>query len=239
MRLTDYIKVLRKRWLLIGLVGLVAAVAAYGFSKLQTPMFRAQTTYTIVPSRIDYGLNLTLPNTAKSWPRLVLSDNVLRQLSGQLGLDSPVSTLKKNIHIQPNGEELLVLIEADAPEMGQAIGLANAVGARLQQEIANLNLLKEGTDKINIQVTEEASGGTSYLARPKTKINVLAGGILGVLLGVLLAFVAEYLDDTLKTADDVERFLGLTTLGQIPAGGAVPPEAGQRRGLGRRLKVGS
>jgi capsular polysaccharide biosynthesis protein len=44
----------------------------------------------------------------------------------------------------------------------------------------------------------------------------MAGAILGLVLGVLLAFVLEYLDDTLKSSGDVERFTGLTTLGVIP-----------------------
>ena len=59
------------------------------------------------------------------------------------------------------------------------------------------------------------------LAKPQTKINVLAGGILGGILGLLLIFVLEYLDDTLKTAEDVERFAGLATIGVIPSGAAT------------------
>jgi capsular polysaccharide biosynthesis protein len=45
---------------------------------------------------------------------------------------------------------------------------------------------------------------------------VLAGALLGLVLGILLAYVLEYLDDTLKNTGDVERFVGLTTLGAIP-----------------------
>jgi capsular polysaccharide biosynthesis protein len=45
---------------------------------------------------------------------------------------------------------------------------------------------------------------------------MMAGAILGLVIGVLLAFVLEYLDDTLKNSADVERFVGLTTLGAIP-----------------------
>jgi capsular polysaccharide biosynthesis protein len=52
--------------------------------------------------------------------------------------------------------------------------------------------------------------------QPNTRVNVLAGAILGLIVGLLLAFVLEYLDDTLKSSADVERFVGLTTLGAIP-----------------------
>jgi capsular polysaccharide biosynthesis protein len=45
---------------------------------------------------------------------------------------------------------------------------------------------------------------------------MLAGAILGLIVGLVLAFVLEYLDDTLKTSEDVERIVGLPTLGAIP-----------------------
>ena len=41
MQLQDYINVLVKRWWVVLLVAASAAVAAYGFSKAQTPMFRS------------------------------------------------------------------------------------------------------------------------------------------------------------------------------------------------------
>ena len=40
--------------------------------------------------------------------------------------------------------------------------------------------------------------------------------MLGLILGLLLAFALEALDDSLKSPADVERFVGLTTLGAIP-----------------------
>ena len=47
-------------------------------------------------------------------------------------------------------------------------------------------------------------------------MNIAVAFILGLLIAVGLAFVIEYFDDTVKSADDVERYLGLTVLGTIP-----------------------
>lgn len=41
-------------------------------------------------------------------------------------------------------------------------------------------------------------------------------GVLGVMLGVFIAFIVEYLDNTIKTPEDVEKYLGLPVLGAIP-----------------------
>ena len=51
---------------------------------------------------------------------------------------------------------------------------------------------------------------------PKPLNNALAAFGIGLVLGIALAFLREYLDDTIKTKDDVERASGLTVVGMIP-----------------------
>lgn len=50
---------------------------------------------------------------------------------------------------------------------------------------------------------------------PRTALNVVLGLISGLVLGVSTAFLLEYLDDTLKTPEDVSQALGLTTLATV------------------------
>lgn len=52
--------------------------------------------------------------------------------------------------------------------------------------------------------------------KPRKKLNVAIAGFLGLFVGLGLVFLMEFLDTSLKTADDVERYLGLPILGQIP-----------------------
>jgi uncharacterized protein involved in exopolysaccharide biosynthesis len=62
--------------------------------------------------------------------------------------------------------------------------------------------------------------------KPNQKLNLAIGGVLGVMLGVMLVFFMEYLDNTIKTADDIERYLGLPVLGLIPK---VTPKTKRKR----------
>jgi len=55
--------------------------------------------------------------------------------------------------------------------------------------------------------------------KPQKTRNTLFGAALGLFLGIGAAFLAEFLDDTLKTPEDVERSLGVPVLGVIPATG--------------------
>jgi len=66
----------------------------------------------------------------------------------------------------------------------------------------------------NISVVDDAERAGKF--KPDMLMNLLLGLFLGLVLGVLLALGFEYLDDTLKGPEDVEKLLGLAVLGVIP-----------------------
>jgi capsular polysaccharide biosynthesis protein len=144
---------------------------------------------------------------------LVIQPDVLQDISQQLQLDMSGEQLLADVRMQPRPDEQKVVIEVDHRFLDQALTLAGAVGQRLEVEVTRLNDNLDGTDRINVRLIQQPR---MIGVQPNTRINMMAGAILGLVIGVLLAFVLEYLDDTLKSSADVERFVGLTTLGAIP-----------------------
>jgi exopolysaccharide transport family protein len=67
----------------------------------------------------------------------------------------------------------------------------------------------------NIRIVDSAEAPTKPV-KPKVPLNLALGALMGLGLGICVAFLQERLDDTLKGADDVERF-GLSALALIPA----------------------
>ena len=85
----------------------------------------------------------------------------------------------------------------------------------------------------NIRVVDPAVESDQPV-RPFVLMNVTIGAFLGVLLGVLLAWVREQLDSSIKTPDDLEQKLGITFLGLLPE---IEGEKGERKRR-RRVRAG-
>ena len=83
-----------------------------------------------------------------------------------------------------------------------------------------------GVTSNNISVVDRAQvPGGAY--KPNMRRNLMSGLMFGLLLGILLALLLEYLDDTVKSPDDIEKKLHLVQLGVIPKLGkdTTPAEA--------------
>ena len=75
--------------------------------------------------------------------------------------------------------------------------------------------LSEGLQTGNIRVVDPAEVPVKPF-RPRKKLNILLSSIIGLIGGIGLAFFFEYLDNTIKTPDDVEHYIKLPFLGFVP-----------------------
>ncbi len=76
-------------------------------------------------------------------------------------------------------------------------------------------MVTAGVQASNIRIVDSAEVPKGPV-KPRVLLNLALGFTLGLALGVGLAFLQEYLDNTLKTADEVERLLRLPSLGLLP-----------------------
>jgi succinoglycan biosynthesis transport protein ExoP len=77
--------------------------------------------------------------------------------------------------------------------------------------------MKRGIDITPARIWEKAEPPIGY-AKPPVKVYLVLAGIIGLVVGVGLAFFIEYLDTSVKTLDDVERFLQIPVLAVVPRG---------------------
>lgn len=215
MQISDYVNILRRRWWIIALTAVVAAGSAYLFTRFQERLYRSEATYLVLANQLDNGLSIVLQNSMNSYRELALAPRELDKVSQQQGLDRSAEwLLNRHVAIQPLPDERKIVVQVTYPDAEVAPRLANAIGQNMVGLVASLNSSLEGSSRINLRELQPADRVNLYW--PQTRVIVAAGGLLGLVLGLLLAFVLEALDNTLKSATDIERFVGLTTLGAIP-----------------------
>ncbi len=72
-----------------------------------------------------------------------------------------------------------------------------------------------GITASNIQIVDQAELPTRPY-KPNKKLNLLLAAVVGLFLGVGLAFFFEYLDNTIKTPEDLEQWVRLPSFGMVP-----------------------
>jgi len=88
--------------------------------------------------------------------------------------------------------------------------------------------IAEQTDTWEVRVLERAYPPQTRL-RPKPVHNAVLGGIVGLLIALVLCMLLEYLDDSFKTAEEVERYLQLPVLAVLPKLDLPAPEYGRTK----------
>lgn len=88
----------------------------------------------------------------------------------------------------------------------------NALEARITQEGIEIEVPRTPVEIIEAAVPPEPTAPVS----PKYLFNIVASILVGLGLGIAMAYFIEYLDTSVKTVDDVEQTLGLPVIGIIP-----------------------
>jgi len=90
--------------------------------------------------------------------------------------------------------------------------------------------------RTTVEIIEEAEA-PDRPSSPLVVLNIFLSVVLGLLAGTGLAFFVEYLDVSIKTVDEVEKYLGLPVLAVIPQQSRPLTEAGQSSGQGEAYRA--
>jgi succinoglycan biosynthesis transport protein ExoP len=132
-------------------------------------------------------------------------------------------------------ETLVAQMKTELDELQAELSGKRLQGDKLQREVDRLSLASETLARrsMEIQIAKSIDlGDTTVMViseaslpsgpiKPNKKLNVAIAAVLGLMAFTLLAFVLEYLDNTIKTPEDVSSQLGLPVLGVIPLGTAA------------------
>lgn len=218
IELRELLEILLKRKLLIVIITLTCTVVGGIYSAfLITPMYKSETTLMVngaknmsdIASSLDIGsINLS-QKLVVTYGEIVKSRIVLEQTIKHLKLDMTYEELFKKITAQQVGGTEILKISVEDEDPVEAAKIANKISGVFVKEV--MRILKVN----NVETIDKAIP----MPKPiniKITLNVAISMILGLMLGVFVAFMMEYLDNTIKTENDIEKYLELPVLGLIP-----------------------
>jgi capsular polysaccharide biosynthesis protein len=229
MKLKEFGRILGELKLVLALVPVVAMLTSAVISSfVLTPVYNSTTTIIVLRDQMtpfsEINMNtLTLnQRLVMTYSELAKSRNVMEELIKNNKLSFTPEELSSKIQVLVGGTEVLKITASDSnPEMAALI--ANGVAQALTGKVHKLLNVK------NIQVLDQAIPSNTPVS-PNTFLNVVLAGILGLIITVAIIFVREYLDDTIRDSEEIERYLKFPILGLIPA-------ANLQTGGGRRTDV--
>jgi non-specific protein-tyrosine kinase len=136
-------------------------------------------------------------------------------ISGQLNeLEDKIKATQAEI--TKKQEELAGLFSARqiADAQTQIAALQNKLASMQTNYTALLSNTQQGA-KNTISTLEQAALPTAPIG-PNKSATILLAAAIGFILAAAAAYLLEYLDDTMKNPEDVQKALGLTTLGAVP-----------------------
>ncbi|ETT85289.1 Wzz/FepE/Etk N-terminal domain-containing protein [Viridibacillus sp. FSL R5-0477] len=214
--LHDIFKTLKKRLLLIITTFVLAISIAGGVSYfLLTPVYEASTQILISQKEIenkqfiaqDVQTNLQLINT---YSVIIKSPVILSKVVDNLNLNTRLEVLNNNINVSSEQDSQVINISVQDPDLQKAVEIANMTAEVFQKDIPtlmnvdNVKILSPAVDEKNVKPI-----------RPNPILNMAIAALIGLMIGVGIAFLIEYLDKTIKTEQDVSELLELQILGLI------------------------
>lgn len=213
--LREIFDILLNRWLMIVSMTLGAAIVAGIVSFfILTPKYETSTTM-IVSYKQDQGSLMNYNELQMSqklvatYSQIAKSERIADKVIEKLDLDLSATELNEKITVsQVESTEILkVSVKDEDPELAALI--ANTEADIFKEEINNM---MEVDNVSTIDVAKVPENPVS----PNKMMNIAIATVLGLMVGVGITFVLEFLDRTYKVPTDIERHLGLPILGAIP-----------------------
>jgi capsular polysaccharide biosynthesis protein len=234
VELQDYLNILRKRGWIIILTACITAASALGFSLVQTPKYRATAKLSVNPARADWGLVGAAKNLLRNYTMNMTTHKTAQKVIDRAELDMSTDDLLSKVTVSSDESNFTLQVDVKDYDPVVAIQIAQTLAEVFIEDQTEWNQKQDKRDRIEVSLLDDVRDAPLF--SPKKKINTLAGGIFGVLLGGVIVLFLEWLEsDILRTSGDVERFIGLTVLGAIPAPGGSSPGASRRKSRGLRL----
>lgn len=220
MELQDYLRVLRKRWLVMTVVTLLAIGCAALATVLSPKVYSAQTQFFVSTSGGDNSTQLLQGSTftqqrVKSYSQLIETPKVLTPVIDKLQLKTTPDRLAGQVSATVPLDTVLIEVTVTDHSPQQAALIAKTLGQQFPATIEELEKVAAGQPSpVKVTLVREPQASSSPIS-PQPSRNLALGLVLGLLLGLGAALLRDMLDTTIKGPRDLEGVTDETVIGTI------------------------
>ncbi|MCY8232289.1 YveK family protein [Priestia endophytica] len=216
INLRELFQTLKKHLLLISIITVIltaaSGVVSYFFL---TPIYQSSTQILVNQSKSEQQIyspnevqtNLQLINT---YNVIIKSPAILDEVIKKENLEMTSGALNELISVSSEQDSQVVNVTVQHEDPQKAANIANAIATTFQSEIKTIM----NVDNVSILTKAEISDNPSPV-KPNPILNMAIALVVGLMVGIGLAFLLDYLDNTIKKEKDIEDQLGLPVLGTI------------------------
>ena len=213
--------------LIVAIFTLIGVIYTIGFV---TPVYTSSTTLLLGKSDSSTGKTDTITTTditlnsklVSTYSVLIKSKSVLRPVISNLSIDLSESELEKSITVSQEKDTEIIRIAVTNANATTAAKLANEIAKVFTQKVTDMYKIN------NVQVVDEAEISTSPSNINHTK-DVVIFAFIGVVVAVMYVLIANMLDTTIKSAEEVEKEFKVPVLASIPLYNFEPVKKGGKR----------
>lgn len=227
--LLEMVMLLLHYWWIIFVVTFVTAAIGFGFSKFVLPETFTSTTEIYILnnndstsgaiSYSDLQIGSVLTN---DYAHLITTRDVLEQIIGELELEDTYESLSERVTVSTPKDTRIVAISVEDTDPQMAQMIANSVRETASAHIKSVMVL----DAVNVA---SIANYPDRKSGPSVKKWTAIAGAIGALFVISIIVIRFLLDDTIKTSEDVEKYLELSTLGMIPEIEVAEPKKGSKK----------
>ncbi|WP_361344497.1 Wzz/FepE/Etk N-terminal domain-containing protein, partial [Streptomyces sp. NPDC021562] len=182
---------------------------------LLTPEYKSSTQILVNQTKEDesvYNYNEVQTNVQliNTYSVIIKSASILNNVRSDLNLDISLSDLNKKITVESAQNSQIMTVSVIDPDPSVALQIANKTAEVFENEIKDLMQV----DNVSILPLADDQENQAPIS-PNPTLNIAIAAIIGLFIGIGLAYLLEYLDNTVKTEQDIEKLLNLPVLGAI------------------------
>lgn len=219
--LKEYFSIIKKRFWIIALLTVLAAIISgvLSFFVLK-PVYQANSTLIVNTEQNEETNILTgdqftvTQKLAVTYGEIIKSRAVIEPVIKKLDLDKTYEELVEQIVVSPVKDTQIIDISVEDQNPKKARDIANEIPKVFTKEAKRI------TNANSVEVIDKAIIPENPI-KPNKVMNVAIAAVLGLMIGLFVVFLKEYLDNKIKTPQDIEKHLDLPILGVIPKEGSV------------------